>query len=127
MFALKFTFIFLAQLLAILNSYLYTVCPMAILKWSAFLREDLQPCKIMTDTLAPVERIGRCRPGILPLTGMMSVRPGCMVRTISGQLVTSCLHLGGFSTSLPTPPSPPTRPPPCNTELKLMHTFEKIV
>ena len=56
MFALKFTFIFLAQLLAILNSYLYTVCPMAILKWSAFLREDLQPCKIMTDTLAPVER-----------------------------------------------------------------------
>ena len=25
---------------------------------------------------------------------MMSLRPGCMVRTICGQLVTSCLHLG---------------------------------
>ena len=37
--------------------------------------------------------IGRYRPGILPLTGMMSLRSGCMVRTICGQLVTSCLHL----------------------------------
>ena len=26
------------------------------LKWSAFLRGGLQPCKTMTDTLAPVER-----------------------------------------------------------------------
>ena len=40
---------------------------------------------------------------------MMSLRPGCMVRTICGQLVTSCLQLGVFATSLPT------RPPPCNT------------
>ena len=29
---------------------------MARLKWSAFLREVLQPCKAMTDTLAPVKR-----------------------------------------------------------------------
>ena len=30
--------------------------PMARLKWSAFLREDLRSSKSMTDTLAPVER-----------------------------------------------------------------------
>ena len=29
--------------------------PMVRLKWSAFLGVDLQPCKTMTDTLAPVE------------------------------------------------------------------------
>ena len=56
---------------------------------------------------------------------MMSLRPGCMVRTICGQLVTSCLHLGRFFL-LPTLPSPPpTHPPPCNIWLKLMHTFKK--
>ena len=38
MFALKFKF-FLAQLIAILNSYPHTMSPMARLKWSAFLRE----------------------------------------------------------------------------------------
>ena len=34
---------------------------------------------------------------------------------------------GGFSSSLPTPPQPPLlpTPPPRNTGLKLMHTFEK--
>ena len=35
---------------------------------------------------------------------------------------------GGFF-HLPSPPapsSPPTRPPPCNPGLKLMHTFEKL-
>ena len=47
---------FLAQLIAILNSYPHTMSSMARLKWSAFWREDLQPCKTMTDTLAPVER-----------------------------------------------------------------------
>ena len=30
--------------------------PMARLNESAFLEVDLQPCKTMTDTLAPVER-----------------------------------------------------------------------
>ena len=67
--------------------------------------------------------IGHYRPGILPLPRMMSLRPGCMVRTICGQLVTSCLHLGRFfllpphpsyhppTPSLPTHPSPPLLPP----------------
>ena len=44
----------------------------------------------------------------------MSLRPGCMVRTICGQLVTSCLHLGRFfllPPHPPTPPSPPLLPP----------------
>ena len=30
--------------------------PVARLRWSAFLREELRPCKTMTDTLTPVER-----------------------------------------------------------------------
>ena len=47
--------------------------------------QDLRPCKAMTDTLTPVGHlwsapIGHYRPGILPLTGMMALRPGCMVR-----------------------------------------------
>ena len=65
----------------------------------------------------------------------MSLRPGCMVRTICGQLVTSCLHLGRFfllppHPPLPSPPHPPlpsTLPshlPPRNTGLKLMHTLK---
>ena len=59
--------------------------------------------------------------------------PGCMVRTIRticGQLRTSCLHLGSFSLLPPHPPHPfppPTHPPPSNSGLKLEHTFEKIV
>ena len=78
-------------------------------------------------------------------TGHLVSSPGgFMVRTICGQLVTSCLHLGvlwsgpsvgnwsprvftwGFL-SPPSPPPLPTRPPPRNTGLKLMHTFKKIV
>ena len=46
---------FLAQLIAILNSYPHSMSPMARLKRSAFLRGDLRPCKAMTDILAPVE------------------------------------------------------------------------
>ena len=58
MFALKFKFNFLAQLIAILNSYPHTMSPMARLKWYAFLREGFCSLvrKTMTDTLAPVER-----------------------------------------------------------------------
>ena len=41
---------------------------------------------------------------------MISLRPGCMVRTICEQLVTSCLYLGFFATSLPTSPPQPTLP-----------------
>ena len=93
------------------------------------------------DTLAPDRHIGTCgahQLGVfgldqndgLPLTRMMSLRPGDMVRTICGQLVTSCLHLWVFATSLHTsPPHPPLPllPSPCNTGVKLMHTFKKIV
>ena len=75
---------------------------------------DLQPCKTMTDTLTPVEHTNWALsawnstfdrndvplalawnstldrnplwpwPGILPLIEMMSLRHGCMVRTICG-------------------------------------------
>ena len=69
----------------------------------------------------------------------MSLQPGCMVRTICGQLVTSCLHLGRFFLLPPHPPPhpplpsphptfpspPPSHPPPHNTGLKLMYTIEK--
>ena len=55
MYAQKLKFVFLAQLIAVLNSYPYTMSAMARLKWSAFLRGNLQPCRAMTDTLAPVE------------------------------------------------------------------------
>ena len=54
-FAPKLKFIFLAQLITTLNSYSYSMSPMARLNLSAFLGVDLQPCKTMTDTSAPME------------------------------------------------------------------------
>ena len=99
---------FLAQLIAILNSYSHTMSSMTTLKWSA--GEDLQPCKTMTDALAPVERTNWALFFIIfisliaPLTGMMSLRPSCIVRIICGQLVTSCLHLASFGLLPPHPP-----------------------
>ena len=42
----------------------------------------------------------------------MSLRPGCMVWTICGQLVTSCLHLGRFFLLPPHPPPHPPLPTP---------------
>ena len=70
----------------------------------------------------------------------MSLRSGCMVRTICGQLVTSCLHLGRFFLRLgrfflnspyspphPTLPSPPpSHPPPHNTGLLSPVLLNKI-
>ena len=48
---------FLAQLIATHIGYLHNMSPMARLNWSAFLKGGyLQPCKTVTDTLAPVER-----------------------------------------------------------------------
>ena len=44
---------FLAQLIATHIIYLHSMSPMARLNWSAFLGVDLQPCKAMTNTLAP--------------------------------------------------------------------------
>ena len=38
-----------------IHYYLHSMSPMARLNWSAFLGVDLQPCKTMTGTLAPVE------------------------------------------------------------------------
>ena len=49
---------------------------------------------------------------------MISLQPGCMFRTICGQLVTSCLHLRRFFLL-------PLHPPSRNTGLKLMHIFKK--
>ena len=51
-----------------------------------------------------------------------------MVRTICGQLVTSCLHLGRFFLLPPHPPLPlPSHPPPRYIGLKLMHTLKKCL
>ena len=105
---------FLAQLVAILNNYPHTMSSMARLKWSAFLREGLQPCKTMTDTLAPVEHTNwaiSAWNSALDQNGVLSAWL-YMVRTICGQLVTSCLYLGRFSSSLPTRPSPLPSPTP---------------
>ena len=58
--------------------------------------------------------IGHYRPGILPLTGMMSLQPGCTVRTTCGQLRTSGPRMftwGALASSLPTPPTPSRLPP----------------
>ena len=76
----------------------------------------------MTDTLTPVERTNwALSTWNSTLTGMMALRPGCMVRTIRticGQLRTSCLHLGSFGLL-------PPHPPPRNSGLKLEHTFRR--
>ena len=69
--------------------------------------------------------IGCYRPRILPLTGMMSLQPGCKVKTICGQLRTSCVHLGSFGLLPPHPFPPPTHPPPSNSGLKLMYNLQK--
>ena len=53
---------FFTPALATHISYLHSMSPMARLNWSAFLGVDLQPCKTMTDTLAPVERANWVQP-----------------------------------------------------------------
>ena len=50
-FAQNFKFIYLAQLIAVLNSYPHTMSPVPRLKWSAFLGRGF---KTMTNTLASV-------------------------------------------------------------------------
>ena len=127
MFTQKFKFIFIpTSYVRILNSYPHSMSPMARFKRSAFLRGGFAVL-LNNDqhigTCGAHQLIGHCQPGILPLTRMMSLRPSCIVRTICGQVVTSCLHLGA-SSSHPYPNHPPT---PCNAGLKLMHTctFEK--
>ena len=93
------------------------------------------PARVCADVLHPSQHVcvlmyyppARVWSGILPLPRMISLRPGCVVRTICGQLVTSCLHLGRFFFLPPYPALPSSHPPPRNTGLKLMHIFEKIV
>ena len=81
---------------------------MGLLFWGV----DLQPCKTMTDTLAPVERANwgvtslefYPRPEWCPFGLVEWSGPS------GGRLVAPCLHLGGFSSSLLTPPPLPTPP-----------------
>ena len=103
---------------------------MGLLFWGV----DLQPCKTMTDTLAPVERANWgvaslefypppewCPFGLVEWSGPSG-----------GDWWPRVFTWGGFPP--PSPPPTPTRPspppahlPPCNAGLKLMHTCEKIV
>ena len=80
--------------------------------WSAFLRGGLQPCKTMTNTLTPVEHTNWALSAWNSTLDRNDVPlPGCVVRTICGQLRTSCVHLESFSL-LPTHPHPhPLLPP----------------
>ena len=96
-------------------------------KWSAFLREDLQPYKTMTDTLTPVEYTNWALLAWNSTLDWNDVPSAWLYGQdhLCGQLVTSCLHLESFSLL----PRPPPRPCIYNAGLKLMHmyTFEKIV
>ena len=109
--------------------------PMARLDGSAFLGVDLQPCKTMTDTLAPVERANW---GVASLE--FYPRPEwCLFGLVGwsgpsgGDWCPRVFTWGGVFPPPSPPPTPtcpspsPTHPPPCNAELKLMHTCEKIV
>ena len=85
----------------------------------------MQPCKAMTDTLAPVERTNWMLLAWNSTLDQNDVPSAWLYGQdhlwATGHLVSSP---GGFSSSLPphhTFPLP-TRPPPCNTG---MHTFEK--
>ena len=84
----------------------------------------------MTDTLAPVERTNWALSAWNSTLDRNDVPSAWLygqdLLRATGRLVSSP---GGFChlPSSPAPPSPPTRPPPCNTGLKLVHTFEKIV
>ena len=90
----------------------------------------MEPCKAMTDTLAPVERTN----WVLSAWNSTLDRNDVPSAWLYGQdHLWATGHLmsspGGFChlPSPPAPPSPPTHPSPCNIGLKLMHTFEKIV
>ena len=93
----------------------------------------MEPCRAMTDTLAPVEHTNWALSAWNSTLDRNDVPLAWLYGQdhlwAAGHLVSSP---GGFSSSLPTsPPHPPLPPPtcpaPCNAGLKLMHTFEKIV
>ena len=52
----------------------------------------------------------------------MSLRPGCMVRTICGQLRTSCVRLGSFGLLPPHSPLPHPFPPPTHPSTAFART-----
>ena len=83
------------------------------------------PCKIMTDTLAPVEHTNWALSAWNPTLDRNDVPLAWLYGQdhlwATGHLVSS---LGEV---FPPPSPPPTRPSPHNTGLKLMHTFEKII
>ena len=87
---------------------------MGLLYWGV----DLQPCKTMTDTLAPVERANW---GVTSLE--FYPRPEWCPFGLVGWSGPS----GGDWWPRARPSPPPAHPPPCNAGLKLMHTCEKIV
>ena len=99
---------------------------MGLLFWGV----DLQPCKTMTDTLAPVEHANW---GVTSLE--YYPRPEWCPFGLVGWSGPSgsdwwprVFTWGVFPPPSPPPhPSPPpTHPPPCNAGLKLMHTCEKL-
>ena len=84
--------------------------------------EDLQPCKIMTNILAPLEYTNWVL-SAWNSTLDQPLWPSCMVRAICGQLC----HLMSSPGVVFPPPSPPptplthpTHPPLCNAGLKSM-------
>ena len=84
------------------------------------------PCKTMTDTLAPVERTNWALPAWNSTLAQNDVPSAWLYGQdylwATGHLVSSPGEVLPSSS-----PPPPTHPPPCNTGLKLMHTFEKII
>ena len=77
----------------------------------------------MTDTLAPVERTANWA---LSAWNSTLDRNDVPLAWLYGQ---DHLWATGHLVSSPEGffPPPPTHPPPCNTRLKLMHTFKKVV
>ena len=105
------------------------MCPMARLKWSAFRGEDLQPCKTMTNALAPVEHTNWALSAWNSTLDRNDVPSAWLYGQDHVWATTQLMSSPGgfFLLPLHLPSPPPTHPPPCNAGLKLMHTFEKIV
>ena len=86
----------------------------------------------MTDTLAHVERTNWVLSAWNSTLDRNDVPSAWLYSQdhlwATGHLVSSPEEVFPPPSSPPSPPSPPpSHPPPCNTGLKLMYTFEKIV
>ena len=125
---------FLAQLIAIhtLATYLYSMSPMARLKWSAFLEGGFTT---LQNHNRHIGTCGACQLGITSLEFYPRPEwcPSSLVEWSGLSEVNwwPCVFAWGF---LPPPSLPPTptcpsltssHPPLCNAGLKLMHTCEK--